>query len=82
MNEDADNELVQYDEEVVNNLVALEIGTREQCIEASKFAQDYKDPESVVNALHKIFNNESDDEQKMSGRNISKDSPSYVCCVK
>lgn len=49
---------IQYDQDVVNNLCSLGVGTREQCIKASGMAVNYKDECSVVDALEMMQNKE------------------------
>ena len=44
----------EFDEDVINKLCALGVGSREQLIEASSLAEDYKDECSVIDALEKM----------------------------
>eukprot|EP01083_Nonionella_stella_P232931 821163_1 len=63
----------KYDENVVNNLIQLEMGTKEQCIKASIMADDYKDIESVVEALQVVLGGDAsknDNGQEIQDENI------------
>ena len=62
--EESPSEEIGYDESVVNDLVALEIGTREQCIKASKICDDCKDPDCVAEALQAMMENEQNEQEQ------------------
>eukprot|EP01084_Bolivina_argentea_P256932 432753_1 len=43
-----------YNDEIVDQMVKLNLGTREQAIEASKMSINYNDPNEVAQVLHTI----------------------------
>eukprot|EP01084_Bolivina_argentea_P265240 449506_1 len=60
----------KFDEDIVNQLVLLELGTREQCIQASSMINNYKDVSAVYDKLEELLQQTEDDDVQERKSNL------------